>query len=114
MFEKYNEQARRIIAFATFEVSDPDDSVIKTEHLLLGLLRENGALVSRFLPAGATMETIRQRIGQNAAPGSKFSAPKEFALNIESKRVLAFATEEAGPIGARSHRSGPHVIGNAA
>jgi len=46
MFEKYTEKARRVIFFARYEVSEHGASSIGTEHLLLGLLREDKALLS--------------------------------------------------------------------
>jgi len=48
MFEVYNEKARRVIFFARFEASQYDSRSIETEHLLLGLLREDPALLDVF------------------------------------------------------------------
>jgi Clp amino terminal domain, pathogenicity island component len=44
MFERYTEKARRTIFFARYEASQFGSSCIETEHLLLGLLREDKAL----------------------------------------------------------------------
>ena len=49
MFEKYTEKARRVIFFARYEASQFGSPYIETEHLLLGLLREDKALTNRFL-----------------------------------------------------------------
>ena len=49
MFEKYTEKARRVIFFARYEASQFGQPHIETEHLLLGLLREDKALTNRFL-----------------------------------------------------------------
>ncbi len=49
MFEKYTEKARRVIFFARYEASQFGQPYIEAEHLLLGLLREDKALTSRFL-----------------------------------------------------------------
>jgi ATP-dependent Clp protease ATP-binding subunit ClpC len=51
MFERYTEKARRVIFFARYEASQFGSQAIETEHLLLGLLREDKALAHRFLPA---------------------------------------------------------------
>ncbi len=40
MFERYTEKARRVIFFARYEASQFGSPYIETEHLLLGLLRE--------------------------------------------------------------------------
>src|SRR4029077_2551616 len=49
MFERYTDKARRVIFFARYEASQYGSPYIETEHLLLGLLREDRALASRFL-----------------------------------------------------------------
>lgn len=41
MFERYTERARRIIFFARYEASQFGSPSIESEHLLLGLLRED-------------------------------------------------------------------------
>jgi ATP-dependent Clp protease ATP-binding subunit ClpA len=41
MFERYTEKARRVIFFARYEASQFGSPYIETEHLLLGLLRED-------------------------------------------------------------------------
>src|ERR1700756_5121767 len=49
MFERYSEKARRTIFFARYETSRLGGSEIETEHILLGLFRENKAIVLRYL-----------------------------------------------------------------
>ena len=51
MFERYTEKARRVIFFARYEASQYGSPYIETEHLLLGLLREDKVLANRFLRA---------------------------------------------------------------
>jgi ATP-dependent Clp protease ATP-binding subunit ClpA len=41
MFEKYTEKARRVIFFARYEASQFGQPYIETEHLMLGILRED-------------------------------------------------------------------------
>jgi ATP-dependent Clp protease ATP-binding subunit ClpC len=48
MFERYTEKAKRTIFFARYEASQFGSPYIETEHLLLGLLREDKALTHRF------------------------------------------------------------------
>ena len=63
MFERYTEKARRVIFFARSEASQFGSPFIETEHLLLGLVREDRALIYRFLgsdPSG--VESIRKQI----------------------------------------------------
>ena len=63
MFEKYTEKARRVIFFARYEASQFGSSYIETEHLLLGLIREDKNLTNRFFPkANASIDSIRKEI----------------------------------------------------
>ena len=48
MFDKYTETARRVIFFARYEASRFGSQHIDTEHLLLGVLREDGQLALRL------------------------------------------------------------------
>ncbi|MGH9340133.1 MAG: ATP-dependent Clp protease ATP-binding subunit [Acidobacteriota bacterium] len=96
MFEKYTEKARRVIFFARYEASQLGSRSIETEHILLGLLREDKALTSRFFPrAEATLENIRKQIEGRGVVREKVSTSVELPLSDESKRVLTHAAEEA-------------------
>src|SRR5438045_2346995 len=57
MFERYTEKARRVIFFARYEASQFGSPCIETEHLLLGLLREDKVLTNRFLLSSAAVES---------------------------------------------------------
>ena len=68
-FERYTEKARRAIFFARYEASLFGSPYIETEHLPLGLLREDKALTNRFLRSHASVESIRKQIeGHTAVP----------------------------------------------
>ena len=49
MFERFTEKARRVIFFARYEASQFGSPYIESEHLLLGVVREDKALTNRFL-----------------------------------------------------------------
>jgi ATP-dependent Clp protease ATP-binding subunit ClpC len=57
--------------FARYEASHFGSSYIETEHLLLGLLREDTALRNRFLGSHASVESIRKQIEAHAMVGEK-------------------------------------------
>ena len=75
MFERYTEKARRVIFFARYEASQFGSPYIETEHLLLGLLREDKALTNRFLRSHASVESIRKQI-RGTPPSGKRSRPR--------------------------------------
>jgi ATP-dependent Clp protease ATP-binding subunit ClpC len=95
MFETYTEKARRVIFFARYEASQFGSPFIETEHLLLGLLREDKALTNRFLRSHASIESIRKQIEGRTPIREKVSTSVDLPLSQECKRVLAYAAEEA-------------------
>lgn len=99
MFERYTEKARRTIFFARYEASQLGSPYIETEFLLLGLLRENAALSTRFFRSRTTPEALRAEIARHHQPGPMISASVDLPLSNESKRVLAYAAEEAELLG---------------
>jgi ATP-dependent Clp protease ATP-binding subunit ClpC len=103
MFERYTEKARRVIFFARYEASQFGSPYIETEHLLLGLLREDKALTNRFLRSHASIESIRKQIEGRTTMREKVSTSVDLPLSQECKRVLAYAAEEA------EHLSHKHI-----
>src|SRR2546423_1419258 len=95
MFERYTEKARRVIFFARYEASQFGSPYIETEHLLLGLLREDKALANRFLRSHAAVDSIRKQIEGHATIREKVSTSVDLPLSHECKRVLAYGAEEA-------------------
>ena len=91
MFERYTEKARRVIFFARYEASQFGSPYIETEHLLLGLLREDKALTNRFLRSHASVESIRKQIEAHTTIREKVSTSVDLPLSNECKRVLAYA-----------------------
>jgi len=95
MFERYTEKARRVIFFARHEASEFGSPYIETEHLLMGLLREDKALANRFLRSQAAVESIRKQIENHLPIREKFSTSVDLPLSHESSHVLAFAAAES-------------------
>src|SRR4030088_667811 len=93
MFERYTEKARRVIFFARYEASQYGSPYIETEHLLLGLLRENREIV-RLMPS-ASDESIRNQINAHTTVRQHVSTSVDLPLSNEGKRVLAYSAEEA-------------------
>jgi ATP-dependent Clp protease ATP-binding subunit ClpC len=95
MFANYNERARRVIFFAHYEACQLGSPYIETEHLLMGLLREDKALTNRFLRSRASVESIRKQIEGHTIARQNVSTSVEVPLSNESRRVLAYSAEEA-------------------
>jgi len=98
MFERYTEQARRVIFFARYETSQFGAEQIEPEHFLLGLYRQDPGLMKRFAPS-ATGETIRVQIESATPLRQKFSTSTDLPLSHPVKRILAYGAEEAERLG---------------
>lgn len=109
MFEKYTEKARRVIFFARYEASQFGSPYIETEHLLLGLLREDKALTNRFLRGRESVEAIHKQIEDHTITREKVSTSVDLPLSNEGKRVLAYAAEEAAHLSHR-HIGTEHLL----
>jgi hypothetical protein len=95
VFERYTEKARRTIYFARYESSQFGSPQIESEHLLLGILRENKTVTIRFLSPPSSWESIRKQIEQHTIIREKVSTSVDLPLSSECQRILAYAAEEA-------------------
>src|SRR5262247_4813576 len=96
MFEKFTEKAKRILFLARYEASQQGSRVIGTEHILLGLLKE-GEEVTRelFSRSNVSLELLQGELETKGPSREKTAASVEIPFSEETKRVLAFAEEEA-------------------
>jgi hypothetical protein len=108
MFERYTEKARRAVFFARYEASQYGSPYIETEHLLLGLCREDRALRG-ILKDTASASEIRVEIERRIVRGQRLTTSVEVPLSAEVKKVLHFATEEADRLGQR-HVGTEHML----
>jgi ATP-dependent Clp protease ATP-binding subunit ClpC len=95
MVERYTEEAGRSIFFARFEASQFGSPYIETEHLLLGILRDDKALTYRVLGSHAWLESIRRPIESHTLIREKVSTSVDLPLSSECVRILGYAAEEA-------------------
>jgi ATP-dependent Clp protease ATP-binding subunit ClpA len=109
MFERYTEKARRVIFFARYEASQYGSPYIETEHLLLGLVREDRALAKRSLGEVNAEEGIRAEVERHITSRERISTSVEVPLTVESKKILNLAAEEADRLGHR-HIGTEHIM----
>jgi len=109
MFERYTEKARRVIFFARFEASQYGSRCIETEHVLLGLLREDIKTVRHILPALKSVDGIRHEIEDRITRGERFSTAVEVPLSEECKHALKFAAGESANWG-HPHVGTEHIL----
>jgi hypothetical protein len=110
MFDRYSEKARRTIFFARYEASQFGSSYIESEHLLLGILREDKSLIPllRIPSAEALRDKIEDRLGPQ---GEKISTSVDLPLSHECKRALAYASEDADTLGHKNIETWHLVLG---
>jgi ketosteroid isomerase-like protein len=109
MFERYTEKARRAIFFARFEASQYGAAYIESEHLLLGVLREDLGLLGRFPGAPGTMTDIRSDIERQITRGQRVSTSVEMPLSEQCGKILRQAGEEAQRL-ANRHIGTEHLL----
>src|SRR5215467_10332128 len=115
MFERYTERARRVIFFSRVEASDLGSVTVETEHLLLGLLREDKNLTNRFRSSSSALnhvdhaERMRVEIKQRIGFGPNDGPSSDLPLSIECERVLAYAAQEAERLNHR-HIGTEHLL----
>jgi ATP-dependent Clp protease ATP-binding subunit ClpC len=109
MFERYTEKARRVIFFARYEASQFGQPYIESEHLMLGILREDKALTNRFLRSHASVESIRKQVQEHTMIREKVSTSVDLPLSNDCKQVLTYAAEEAEQLGHK-HIGTEHLL----
>jgi ATP-dependent Clp protease ATP-binding subunit ClpA len=96
MFERFTDRARQVVVLAQDEARTLGHSYIGTEHLLLGLLREEEGLAARTLAALAvTSEEVRERITQLIGLGDDERVTGQIPFTPRAKHVLEIALREA-------------------
>jgi len=95
MFQRFTEKARRVIFYARYEAGQYGSSYIESEHLLLGLLREDKGLLWHFMDAEGSAIDIPAEIDKRVTRGECFSTAVEVPLAQDCKKILNLAVEES-------------------
>ena len=94
-FEKFSERARRVLTLAQEEAQKLNHSYIGTEHILLGLVREEeGVAVKVLTNLGASLSKVRASVEFVIGRGEKPST-SETGLTPRARRVIELAIDEA-------------------
>ena len=94
MFREWTQGARRAMFFARYEASVLGSPYVEPEHLLLGVIREDKELTSRFIGPSATAEAIRKEITDREAPAEEELTSVDLPLSKAAKAVIARAKQE--------------------
>src|SRR5437016_5122285 len=95
MWQRFTERARRVVFFAQEEAARLGENYVGTEHLLLGLVRENDSVAARILDRlGVPLGRIRSDIERQVTRGHG-NLGQDMQLTPRAKRVIDLAYEEA-------------------
>jgi len=95
MWQRFTEKARRIICYAQEEAGRLGENFLTTEHLLLGLVRENDTAAARILERmDVSLETIRAKVERRVKKGEGRTG-QDIQLSPRAKRVIDLAYDEA-------------------
>jgi ATP-dependent Clp protease ATP-binding subunit ClpC len=98
-FEKFSERARRVLTLAQEEAQSLNHSYIGTEHILLGLVREEEGIAAKVLTnLGAGLSKVRASVEFVIGRGDKPSST-ETGLTPRARRAIELAIDEARYLG---------------
>jgi ATP-dependent Clp protease ATP-binding subunit ClpC len=99
MFERFTEPARQVVVLAQEEARTLKHNYIGTEHILLGLLREEEGLAARVLESlDITVERVRGQVVRIVGSGEEVTSG-QIPFTPRAKKVLELALREALSLG---------------
>lgn len=102
--ERFTQRARRVLSLAQEEAERMQHSYIGTEHLLLGLMREEGGVAGRVLSELGLDQRRVEELVERMTSSKRTAGPAQMDLSPSTKKVLELAVDEA-------RRLGHHYIG---
>jgi ATP-dependent Clp protease ATP-binding subunit ClpC len=102
-WERFTQRARRVLSLAQEEAERLNHSYIGSEHVLVGLLREEGGVAGRVLrELGLDEQRVQAMVERLSGVGTRTPFTK-IELSPSTKRILELAVDEA-------RRMGQHYI----
>src|SRR3989337_930294 len=99
MFERFTERARQVVVLAQEEARTLKHNYIGTEHILLGLLREEEGLAARVLESlDITVERVRAQVVRIVGSGEEVTSG-QIPFPPRAKKGLELALREALSLG---------------
>src|SRR5947207_1521491 len=109
MWQRFTERARRVVFFAQEEAARLGENYVGTEHLLLGLVRENDSVAARILDRlGVPLGRIRSDIERQVTRGHE-NLGQDTQFTPRSRRAIDLACEEARQLN-QEHIGTEHLL----
>ncbi len=110
MFKRYTEKVRKVIMMAQEEAVSLNHNYIGTEHILVGLIKENDGIASRVLrELGVDPERVIDEIEKIVGKGNYQQEVGEMTFTPRAKKVLELASQEASRLG-QNYIGTEHVL----
>jgi ATP-dependent Clp protease ATP-binding subunit ClpA len=94
MLDRFDEAAERVVAFAQDEARAMGHWYVGTEHLLLGLVADDGPAGRAFRELGVTLEGARAQVASEVPPSDN-EPPGEIPLSPRARGTLEGAPRQA-------------------
>lgn len=102
MFERFTERARQVVVLAQHEARTLKHDYVGTEHILLGLLREQEGLAARVLESlNVDIEDVRAQVARVVGEGEEVTTG-QIPFTPRAKKVLELSLREAISLGHNS------------
>lgn len=99
MFERFTEKARRVVVYAQEEARMLNQNYIGTEHLLLGLIREQDGIAAKALESlSISLEDVHQQVEELIGRGT-YVPTGHIPFTPRAKKVLELSLREALQLG---------------
>jgi ATP-dependent Clp protease ATP-binding subunit ClpC len=109
LFERFTDTARRVVVHAKEEALQLDHDHIGTEHILLGLLRDDTETAVRVLTSlGAGLAPARAQVEEMAGRGTPGSTG-DIPFTPRAKKVLELSLREALQLG-HNYIGSEHIL----
>ncbi len=99
MFERFTSKARRAIVISEEEARNLNDSFIRPEHVLLGLMQGDGLAAKALGQLGVSLEEARAKVASGAARAKTGARGSKVPFSPQAKRALEMSLREALRLG---------------
>lgn len=110
MFQRFNERSQRVLYYAQEEAQSLQHGYVGTEHILLGILREEDGIAKKLLNnMGVTIDAVKNLIEEYEGKGEAGLFRNEIPLTPRTKRLLDLSLMEASNLN-HNYVSPEHIL----
>jgi ATP-dependent Clp protease ATP-binding subunit ClpA len=99
MFERFTDNARRVVVISQDEARSLEHDFIRPEHLLLGLIKGEGVAATALREVGIDYGSARETVAGAVAPNPAAAGLNKVPFSPKAKKVLELSLREALQLG---------------